>query len=109
MNCKQGELAVIVSAVIKNNIGKIVKVVRPCVANEVFVSKTGEPIRFTGKVSQTWVVHCEGGLAWADEDGAFCEYFIDRPFYDACLRPLRDNPGQDETLQWAPVPKKVEA
>lgn len=28
---------------------------------------------------------------------------------DSKLRPLRDNPGQDETLQWAPAPKKEKA
>ena len=25
-------------------------------------------------------------------------------FYDKFLRPIRDTPGEDETLQWAPVP-----
>lgn len=24
---------------------------------------------------------------------------------DSCLRPLRDGPGRDESLEWAPVPK----
>ena len=28
---------------------------------------------------------------------------------DEHFRPLRDNPGQDETLQWAPVPHKEAA
>lgn len=25
---------------------------------------------------------------------------------DNCLTPIRDNPGKDETLNWAPVPNK---
>jgi len=29
--------------------------------------------------------------------------------FDSSCKPIRDNPGQDETLQWAPVPKKETA
>ena len=28
---------------------------------------------------------------------------------DVCLRPIRDNPGEDETLTWAGKPEKVSA
>ena len=28
---------------------------------------------------------------------------------DSCLRPIRDQPGDDETLAWAGKPKEIEA
>jgi hypothetical protein len=28
---------------------------------------------------------------------------------DHCVRPIRDNPGKDETLDWCPVPTKETA
>ena len=108
MNCKQGELAFIVKARDIRNIGKIVKILRPAIPNEEFLSTSKILLRWTGECSGAWVVHSDSPLLWLLDDGDTL-MFNDRVFYDAYLRPLRDNPGQDETLTWAPVPKKVEA
>ena len=76
MNCKPGDLAIIVAAASqKQHIGKIVK----CLS-------------------------VYDGDAWNTDpelkgvSGRCCAW------YDAHLRPIRDTPGEDETLQWAPVP-----
>lgn len=84
MNCKPGDLAVIVKSSAGNE-GAIVKIVE-----------------FVGKV-QGW--------------GGYDRWRIDRKLKgdrgnltdtarDWNLRPIRDNDGEDETLQWAPVPVK---
>ena len=108
MNCQQGDLAFIVKARDIRNIGKIVKILRPAVVNEEFISNSRVLTQWTGDCYSSWVVHSDSPLSWRLDDGSTC-MFNDRVFWDACLRPLRDNPGQDETLTWAPVPKKVEA
>ena len=73
MNCKPNDLAIIVRGVaFSKYIGRVVRVVE------------------------------SNGVLWRlDEslDGN-PDYWIMVP--DSCLRPIRDNPGQDETLTWAP-------
>ncbi len=79
MNCKPGDLAVIVSGkAFKAFIGRIVRVV----ATDGFLWSTEESL-----------------------DGN--QYAILLP--DSCLRPLRDNDATDETLLWLPVPTKEHA
>ena len=86
LNCKLGDLAVIVRADIDpEHIGKIVECVEFVPSHpkaDVPHWKTKPKLlrKSTGSV-----------LAWADSS----------------LRPIRDNDGEDETLQW--VPRKVEA
>lgn len=80
MNCKQGDLAIIVRAPLDPNfIGKIVTCVK--IDNQFPDSWQTEPTLFG--MDGALVVICDRGM-----------------------RPIRDNPGQDETLTWAPVPKK---
>lgn len=81
LNCKPGELCVIVGGRVDSVIGKIVKTVR---LDPIF----NDP--------PCWI--------------------LDEPIYDlhgrevaprdATMRPIRDQPGEDETLTWAPVPHK---
>ena len=77
LNCKAGDLAVIVCRNEVQHLGKIVQ----CIS------------------------------LW-DEDSWICEPdlkgFDGAPlaWVDASLRPIRDNDGEDETLQWAQVPTK---
>ena len=80
MNCKPGDLAVVVAKdkCISFHVGKIVRV------------NNWNPF------TQAWM--CTPDLK--DTEGRFCDWA------DSALRPLRDNPGQDETLDWEPVPKK---
>ena len=90
MNCKPGDLAVIVRSGQLSNIGKLVKVLR---------GYEGRP--------NSWWVCCDSELqgfysAWpaGAEVGQ----------YDHHLRPIRD-PGddaRDETLEWLPVPSRDE-
>lgn len=75
MNCKQGDLAVIVKSNFeKAAIGRIVRCVR-------FNDSFGMP-------------------AWEFEPH-FNQYWVCR---DEFLRPIRDQPGEDETLTWAGLP-----
>lgn len=91
MNCKPGDLAVMVYSTCGNE-GKIVR----C---EVYI----------GDVLALWPDGTERTLvdAWRLDqpvrgfDGRFTNLTP-----DAWLRPIRDNDGEDETLQWAPVPHK---
>jgi hypothetical protein len=80
LNCRQGDLAVIVRS--KRNPRYIGKIVR-CVS---LVLRPG----------------CEA--AWEYEP----KFDIFWGIRDSCLRPIRDNPGGDETLMWKPVPNEKE-
>lgn len=79
MNCKQGDLAVTVNAgTQKQFIGRVVKVVR----------------------SSDWY-----DKSWITEPELRCPN-TNRPIHwrDAHLRPIRDQPGADESLTWCDVP-----
>jgi len=90
MNCKPGDLAIVVSAPkeVRHHIGKIVQVVRLTTSWDGLTCWTlREPF---------WdVVKGRRGL---------CEGIADKD-----LRPIRDQPGQDETLQWAGLPNETPA
>lgn len=82
MNCKKGDLAIVVNAKGKNveHIGKIVKCVNPF--------PHGHPI-------PAWIVEPQlGNLVLAE---------------DCCLKPLRNTKKQDEMLRIAGKPEKVNA
>ena len=109
LNCKAGDLAIIAGAKHTKNLGLIVRVISPSNANkhktgETYEELTGFKYRANNQ-GFTWLIESSGP-----------EIFYDKghsakvgPFPDTSLRPLRDNPGQDETLQWAPVPHKETA
>ncbi len=79
LNCKPGDLAVIVSAKDARNIGKIIEVL--------------ELLDFSFGPAWTF----KGGVPDAER----------RMVMDYCLRPIRDPGGDavDETLTWLPVPE----
>ncbi len=89
MNCKQGDLAVIVhSDFFKENIGKIVT----CV--EFKAGPDGSP---------AWVIDralFEGTRRTHNKS------FAGDWVCDKVLRPIRDQPGEDETLRIAGLPNK---
>jgi hypothetical protein len=92
MNCKPGDLAMVVRSVANNN-GKIVR----CVRIEGEYSFFGPAPTFT---SIAWFV--EPAIPAHDGTLTHC-------VPDAKLRPIRD-PGddaQDESFRWAPAPEKV--
>ena len=77
LNCKQGDLAVIVKAIDNQFIGRILRCTK-------FNDCLGEP---------AWEFEPEIGHYW------LCR--------DSNLRPIRDQPGDDETLEWASLPSNV--
>lgn len=88
MNCKPGDLAVVVGGRFPQNVGKLVRVIEP------------QPGR-----SGAWLVECLASMA--STYGVLSAGAIATCF-DAQLRPIRD-PGDDavdETLQWLPAPSK---
>jgi hypothetical protein len=83
MNCKPGDLAVVVSAPFDPHyLGRIVT----CVS---FFFVEGMP---------TW--RTDPPMYWTCDSGVVREL----PWCDKDLRPIRDQPGEDESLTWAPVP-----
>ena len=103
MNCKPGDLAVIVRAVIHpENIGAIVHVVRRVVAGE----QVGQYV-LTGSGGQSWFVSSRGRpLLWKLDSGETV-YVAERFIGDEFLRPIRDQDGEDETLTWAGKPSDI--
>jgi hypothetical protein len=91
MNCKPGDLAVIVKSSAGNE-GKILRVLRLAVGVRVFLPNfqiSNSPVWET----DTMLVGCFGGVGNTIED--------------ELLRPIRDNDGEDETLTWAGKPESV--
>jgi hypothetical protein len=86
MNCKPNDLAVVVrSTANKHLIGRVIRVIRLCPDDTDCPCWEFEPTLFD----------LRGRRIWSAEDH--------------CLRPLRDSPGRDETLDWCPVPTKEAA
>lgn len=82
MNCKEGDLAIVVKTgpSHKDALGKIVRCIR------------------------VWGIASSGLIAWETIPvvGNQC-------VEDIALRPIRNEPGADETLTWCDVPKGVSA
>lgn len=97
MNCKQGDLAIVVRSWAGNE-GKIVRCLRLATEREiscVSFDKTSGPVWVTDSV--LFYAYRDGPKAGS---GPLC--------LDSYLRPIRD-PGDDatdETLTWLPVPRK---
>jgi hypothetical protein len=87
MNCKPGDLAVIVRSIAGNE-GKIVRCVTPVFMDGIL----GAGMR--------WVT--DPPLPDFLGNGSY-------PPLDANMRPIRDNDGADETLTWASKPEGVTA
>lgn len=91
MNCRPGDLALTLRDGTWIPAGCIVK----CIEFHPFAVHA-----LTGAVyDRVWLIEWNG--AQKHEDG------IPYGAPDSWLRPLRDNPGEDETLSWAGLPKKV--
>ena len=96
MNCVKGDLAVIVRSRAGLE-GTIVKCVR------LHSSETHDlnGVRMAHNLGPRWLI--DAPLKSQYEDG---EPVMIQTIADANLRPIRDNPGQDETLTWLDVPSK---
>lgn len=78
LNCKPGDLAVIVGGLYPEFFGHIVTITEACSVHA--NSWETDPQKFFARCRQPM------------------------SFHDRTLRPIRDNPGQDETLTWLDVP-----
>jgi hypothetical protein len=88
MNCQKGDLAVVVRAAKPEWKDGLVRCIEVC---EMATLIAGTPVWDVEPLSPTLI---------ADDV---------RHAPDVCLRPLRDRPGDDESLQWAPRPEQLEA
>jgi len=88
LNCKVGDLAIVVSAKLPQNLGQIV---------EVLGDQTGQPLRMSGQ-DHYWQVRSAGGRPILhyihDFDGRLVQY-IEGPVPDSCLRPIAGLPSED--------------
>lgn len=111
MNCKPGDLAYIKTTIrTPENIGRFVEVIRPATPGEIFATECGHQIKYSGQKGSEfcWVVTSTSPLNCRVPDGRIFR-LVFLIAQDNQLRPIRDQPGEDETLQWADVPRKVEA
>lgn len=92
MNCKPNELAVVVMTGrhTTNTLGRIVRVLKRVPANLMATPSRGDG----------WTY--EGERLRFDGSGRVVDFIN-----DCCLRPIRPNDGEDETLQWAGKPEHV--
>lgn len=98
MNCKEGDLAMIVVADGDDrDLGKVVRIVEP-----------GEDWAHLNDTRFHWAVDTLGQRMWCKNPGVYSDgkELIDIP--DAELRPIRDSDGQDEMLRIAGLPKTKE-
>lgn len=97
MNCKQGDLAIVVAAVNPENLGKIVCCIS-FIPQDALLRENltaGHPGWITDIPLKTSLI-------------GYPERKITLNFaQDSALRPLRGTPGEDETLSWAGKPRHV--
>jgi hypothetical protein len=105
MNCKPGDLAVIVSG------SKTNPQIAGMFCEVLYLAPSGN-FRFPNGVTApdrvreaSWLIKFATRIPVHYLDGVYrpSEYAV---CIDSKLRPIRDTDGQDETLTWAPVPSK---
>lgn len=100
MNCKQGDFAYVKWAGrTPEVVGRFVTVVRPLLKSENFLALGGRVFICDAPTEPAWVIESETAspLPWRDYDGTL-HWCKQRAIYDSCLRPIRDQPGEDEML-----------
>lgn len=96
MNCKPGELAIVVRSTVGNE-GRIVRCLH--LASDGDMNRHGVWI---GGADPVWLL--DGLCRWVHP--LLGERLV--PFMtDSALRPIRDNDGEDETLTWAGKPEEA--
>lgn len=103
MNCKPGDLARIVG--LRDMLATV---------NDRFVRLKNLPPALDANL---WVWQLEEKVSFALPSDCLYKGFLLRKGWivsfdslpDDYLRPIRDQPGEDETLQWLPVPDEVTA
>lgn len=97
MNCRKGDIAYLIRPWREEStLGRVVEVVRLARPGEVGKTRAGGETTAAGPgTGPAWLVDAGG-----PEFPCFAA--------DCCLRPIRDQPGADESLSWAPVPTHKE-
>lgn len=105
MNCKPGDLAIVIGAqVTPEMIGHIVEVVSAAHNGDVFETDLGEA-RLGDPASVTvWRVRSCGALPlpWRLRDGRLA-HAVEMPVFDTYLRPLNGAPIDEETHGWVSI------
>lgn len=101
---KPGDLAVIVGGRCPENFGAVVRVGQRLSPREAHTYHCTRGVLglFVPVGNSSFEVTTEGRPLVALPSG---RAFRTRPYRAACLRPIRNPPGQDETLRWADVPR----
>ena len=90
MNCKPGDLAIVIRArKTPEMLGRIVTVVRASVPGEIFKTDKGY-VRWPHDTPGVWVVTSNYPMPWNRRKGRK-HFALERVFRDECLRPI--NPG----------------
>lgn len=99
MNCKQGELAIVVKSKCGNE-GRIVRCISLHLPGEIVRASVARYVVGT----PTWKVEGSLRLRWPDTGEETEEALAP----DDNLRPIRDTDSEDETLTWAGKPQTKE-
>jgi hypothetical protein len=95
MNCRPGDLAVVVRACNAENLGGLVRVVGPGMLFDWHIDPLFD-LRHVVDPHTRAGIRPGGGRLYVEAD-------------DVQLRPIRDQDGEDETLTWAGKPQQVPA
>jgi hypothetical protein len=97
LNCKPGDLAIITNSLPTGSLcGRIVRVVRPRTAGEIFTATDGYQCRGSEQ-EFCWVIEAGDPIAWCGR------LFYQRPFADRWLRPITGLPVDEETRDEVPA------
>lgn len=102
MNCKPGDLAVVIHA--GEFMGRIVSVMYAAPTSVDFNLPDGYPHKPCS--IGDWIVDMGSPVSAKVSQSGNKRLAKFAVIQDRFLKPLRDNDGEDETLQWAPVPVK---
>lgn len=103
MNCKPGDLAIIIGASrTPELIGYIVEVVSLAYDREAYETNKGVAALDAGGEPQLWRVRGTRPLPWRIRDGSLA-YAVEVPVRDVCLRPLNGIPVDEETGNWVHI------
>lgn len=99
MNCKPGDLAVIVVPASFDQFlsGKVVQVAADGVCDIGTMRVVGD------SMGHAWMCHFDRPWKHPDTPKPIAKCWI----YDSWLRPIRNNDGEDETLTWAGKPSDI--
>lgn len=87
--CKPGDLAIIIDAFERENIGRIVEIIRQARDGE-FWNAVGAQV--------TWIIRSARPILCSNKGGK-TSLVMERPFADEFLRPISGVPVEDEVLE----------